>query len=181
MVTVNERIGVLADALPRRRRRHPVLTQAREPSARKPSGARPPETAAHSRQSPGPSDLTGVRVLVVDDDASSLDYFSFALETCGAVVSVAMSAREALGMLAQVSPDVILSDIAMPGEDGYWLLAEIRRHAVEAVSRLPVVAATAFGREHSRSRILSAGFHEYLSKPVDPDFLCRAIAAAIGR
>lgn len=122
-----------------------------------------------------------MKILVVDDDAASLDYFAFALETCGAVVTVAASAREALQMVSPISPDVILSDIAMPGGDGYWLLNEIRRHADPSVSRVPMVAATAYGRDHSRARVLAVGFHEHLSKPVDPDLLCRAIASAVGR
>jgi CheY-like chemotaxis protein len=69
----------------------------------------------------------------------------------------------------------------MPGEDGYWLLSEIRRHADVGVRRVPVVAATAFGRNFSRAQALAAGFHEQLSKPVDPDHLCRVIASAVGR
>ena len=86
-----------------------------------------------------------------------------------------------LGAVEQERPDVILTDIAMPGEDGYWLLSEIRHHAAGGVSGLPVVAATAYGRDHSRARVLAAGFLDHLPKPVDPDVLCRAIAAAVGR
>ena len=70
---------------------------------------------------------------------------------------------------------------SMPGEDGYWLLGEIRRHADGGVSGLPVVAATAYARDHSRARVLAAGFLDHLPKPIDPDVLCRAIAAAVGR
>ena len=88
---------------------------------------------------------------------------------------------EALQIVTQVSPDVILTDIAMPGEDGYWLLSEIRRHADGGVSGLPVVAATAYGRDHSRARVLAAGFLDHLPKPVEPEVLWRAIAAAVGR
>jgi CheY-like chemotaxis protein len=146
-----------------------------------PVGPRRSGNAEQSHQASLASSLTAVKVLVVDDDAATLDYFSFALEMSGAVVTVATSAREALQMVAQVSPDVILTDIAMPGEDGYWLLREVRRHAEGRVSGLPVVAATAYGREHSRTGVLAAGFLDYLPKPVDPEVLCRAIAAAVGR
>jgi CheY-like chemotaxis protein len=94
---------------------------------------------------------------------------------------IATSAREALQIVTRVSPDVILTDIAMPGEDGYWLLSEIRRHADGGVRGLPVVAATAYGRDHSRARVLAAGFLDHLPKPVEPEVLWRAIAAAVGR
>ena len=69
----------------------------------------------------------------------------------------------------------------MPGEDGYWLLREIRRHADDVVSAVPIVAATAYGRDHSRAQVLAAGFFDYLPKPVDPEVLCRSIAAAVRR
>jgi CheY-like chemotaxis protein len=181
MVLVEEHTGTLAEAFPTVRRRKPLLAMADEPSALGSTGARPRRNAEQPQDAaPGP-DLTGVKILVVDDDTASLEYFAFALETCGAVVTVAESARDALQMIAPVSPDVVLSDIAMPGGDGYWLLGEIRRHADATVNQLPIVAATAYGRDHSRERVLAAGFHEHLSKPVDPDLLCRVIAAAVGR
>lgn len=178
---LSETVGVRAEALPQRRRRNSLLAAAGEPSAAGPVGPRRPGNVEQSRHAHPPSNLAAVKVLVVDDDASTLDYFSFALETCGAVVTIAMSAREALQIVTQVSPHVILTDIAMPGEDGYWLLSEIRHHADGGVSGLPVVAATAYGRDHSRARVLAAGFLDHLPKPVDPDVLCRAIASAVGR
>ena len=177
----SETVGMRAEALPQRRRRNSLLATAGEPSAAGSVGPRRPGNAEQSRHAHAPSNLTAVKVLVVDDDAPTLDYFSFALETCGAVVTIAMSAREALRIVTQVSPDVILTDIAMPGEDGYWLLSEIRHHADGGVSGLPVVAATAYGRDHSRARVLAAGFLDHLPKPIDPDVLCQAIAAAVGR
>jgi len=180
MVTIDETIAVLYEALPQGRRRHSLVAVLEEPPASEPSSAKPPRTVQQSQHRQSSADLTAVRVLVVDDDESSRDYFSFALETCGAVVSLAMNAREALDLLSRESPDVILSDIAMPGEDGYWLLSEIRRHSDRGVRQLPVVAATAYSH-HSRAQSLAAGFQEHLSKPVDPDVLCRVIAAAIGR
>ena len=178
---LGETVGVRAEALPQRRRRDSPWAAAGEPSASEPVGPRWPGNAEQSRHAHPPSNLAAVKVLVVDDDAASLDYFSFALETCGAVVTIATSAREALQIVTQVSPDVILTDIAMPGEDGYWLLGEIRRHADGGVSGLPVVAATAYGRDHSRARVLAAGFLDHLPKPVEPEVLWRAIAAAVGR
>src|SRR5437899_3094704 len=126
---------------PLRRGRDSPWAVAGEPSASGPVGPRWPGNGEQSRHAHPPSNLAAVKVLVVDDDAASLDYFSFALETCGAVVTIATSAREALQIVTQVSPDVILTDLAMPDEDGYWLLSEIRRHADRGVSRLPAVAA----------------------------------------
>lgn len=180
MVLVDEPIGVLAEAFPQERRRS-LLAAGDEPSTREPLASRPSGNAEQPERARGSVRLETVKVLVVDDDAASLDYFSFALETCGAVVTVATSAREALEMVSRVLPDVILSDIAMPGEDGYWLLSEIRRHADRDVSGLPVVAATAYGRSYPRAQALAAGFQEHLSKPVDPDLLCQVIASAVGR
>jgi CheY-like chemotaxis protein len=180
MVLVDEPIGVLAEALPRDRRPS-LLAAGDEPSPWEPRESRRSGNAERPERARDSVRLETVKVLVVDDDAASLDYFSFALETCGAVVTVATSAREALEMVSRVSPDVILSDIAMPGEDGYWLLSEIRRHADRGVSGLPVVAATAYGHSYPRAQALAAGFHEHLAKPVDPDLLCQVIAAAVGR
>jgi DNA-binding NarL/FixJ family response regulator len=76
---------------------------------------------------------------------------------------------------------VVLSDIAIPGENGYWLLQEIRRLPDERLRALPVVAATAYGCEHSRARTLAAGFVEQLQKPADPEQLCRTVARVAGR
>lgn len=180
IAVLNAIVGARAEALPQRRRRSSLSAAADEPSALGPVDPRRGGNAERSRQASLASSLTAIKVLVVDDDAATLDYFSFALEMCGAVVTVATSAREALQMVIQASPDVILTDIAMPGEDGYWLLSEIRHHAEGGISGLPLVAATAYGRDHSRAQVLAAGFLDYLPKPVDPEVLCRAIAAAVG-
>ena len=180
VLLLDEPTGVLAEALPQDRRRS-LLASCDEPSTHEPPESRPPGNAQRPERVRGSVRLEAVKVLVVDDDDASLDYFSFALETCGAVVSMATSAREALERVSQALPDVILSDIAMPGEDGYWLLSEIRRHADGGVRRVPVVAATAFGRSFPRAQALAAGFHDQLSKPVDPDHLCQVIASAVGR
>jgi len=69
----------------------------------------------------------------------------------------------------------------MPGEDGYWLVRELKRLPAEIISDTPVIAATAYGREHPRARVLAAGFAEHLQKPIDPDQLCRLVASVIER
>jgi CheY-like chemotaxis protein len=134
-----------------------------------------------SQRSRLPLLLGGVRVLVVDDDEDAVELFTLALTTCGADVVTASNATEAIGILAGMMPDVVVSDIAMPGADGYWLLREIRELSDVRARILPVVAVTAFGREHVRARALAAGFFEHLEKPVDPEVLCRAIARAANR
>ena len=127
------------------------------------------------------ADLTGLQVVVVDDDQSSLEYFALALRTYGAAVRTASNAADALRLVHTRPPDAVLTDIAMVGHDGYWLLREIRGLADEAARRVPVVATTAHGREHSREHTLAAGFSEHLAKPVDPDALGRTIATVTGR
>jgi CheY-like chemotaxis protein len=74
-----------------------------------------------------------------------------------------------------------VSDIAMVGEDGYWLVGRLRQLPPDAVRDVPVIAATAYGREHSRDRVLAAGFTELLQKPIDPEALCRLVAKLAGR
>ncbi len=170
-----------AEALPRTDRHRPVAADEASFDAPEPATPAWPCQQEQARPARLPLNLAGLKVLVVDDDESSLDYFAMALTMCGAAVTAAVSAREALDALATAVPDVVVTDIAMPGEDGYWLLEKIRRHAETSVREVPVVAATAFGREHPRLQTLAAGFVDYLAKPIDPDALCRAIARAAGR
>jgi CheY-like chemotaxis protein len=125
--------------------------------------------------------LAGLRVLVVDDDEDTADLFATALTACGAEVVTATSAAEALRLLVAGTPDVVLTDIAMPGADGYWLLREIRQLTDASARAVPVLAVTAFGREHFRTRVMAAGFTDHLEKPVDPEALCLAVARARGR
>jgi CheY-like chemotaxis protein len=133
------------------------------------------------RPAPLPLALVGLRVVVVDDEPDTAEVFAAALMACGAAVSAATNASDALRLVVEIRPHVVVSDIAMPGGDGYWLLGEIRRCADASVRSVPVVAATAYGREHSRPRALAAGFVELLQKPLDPEILCRAVARAAGR
>jgi CheY-like chemotaxis protein len=137
--------------------------------------------AAGKRAARLPSVLAGLTIVVVDDDADTLDLFAATLRACGGTIVTASTARDALALVRDRRPHVVLSDIAMPEGDGYWLVREIRQLADEDAGRVPVVAATAFGREHSRARVLAAGFIDHLQKPVDPEVLCRAIARAAGR
>jgi CheY-like chemotaxis protein len=128
-----------------------------------------------------PKVLKGVRALVVDDDEDNMELFSAALTACGAVVVTASRAEEALRILSAQRVDIVVSDIAMPGGDGYWLIGQVRQLPDPRFSSIPVVAVTAFGREHPRTRVLAAGFANHLQKPVDPEELCRTVAKAVGR
>jgi len=123
----------------------------------------------------------GLRVLVVDDDADVLELFAVALTACGADVTTTDNARDAIALATRTRPHAIVSDIAMVGEDGYWLVRELKRLPAEMVGDVPVVAATAYGREHPRARVLAAGFTEHLQKPIDPEQLCRIVARVAGR
>ncbi|HEV8615681.1 MAG TPA: response regulator [Methylomirabilota bacterium] len=169
------------DALPNRSRdRHGVrLAGGREKDdARRPGG---PSGAPGGKPAPFPIILSSLRVLVVDDDPDSLDLFAAALSACGAEVSATDNAADALALAVQVRPHVIVSDIAMVGEDGYWLVRALRALPADSLPNVPVIAATAYGREHPRSRVLAAGFTEHLEKPVDPEALCQIVAKMAGR
>lgn len=121
------------------------------------------------------SGLTGVHVLVVDDDADARALVGTVLRYAGARVTLSASGREALDQLHRVRPDVVVSDVAMPGGDGYWLVRELRARAGER-GVLPVVAMTAYRETHGPDRTLDAGFAAHLRKPLDPWELCRVVA-----
>jgi PAS domain S-box-containing protein len=124
--------------------------------------------------------LDGVRVLVVDDESDARDALALVLERCGARVTVAGSAAEALGAWNRETPDVLLSDIAMPGEDGYSL---IRKIAASHPDSRPLAAAavTAYATSEDRQRALEAGYRDHLTKPVDPGTLVATVARLAGR
>jgi CheY-like chemotaxis protein/anti-sigma regulatory factor (Ser/Thr protein kinase) len=123
-----------------------------------------------------PPSLDGLSVLVIDDDRSTRDVLTAMLRRCSAEVTPASSAAEGHARVAERRPDVILCDIAMPGEDGYAFLRELRRGS----ARVPVIALTAFGRPDDESRALEAGFDAYLKKPVDPATLAVAVREVSG-
>ena len=122
---------------------------------------------------PGPS-LQGVRVLLVDDDAGARESVTAVLEQSGASVRAVESAAEAVETLEREPPDVLLSDIAMPGLDGYSLLGQARARLQGA--QLPAAALTAYAGATDRTRALAAGFQAHLAKPVDPAELVAVVA-----
>jgi PAS domain S-box-containing protein len=127
---------------------------------------------------PALQDLT---VLVIDDQEYTRDIVAAILRRTRAEVHTAASVREALQLFLKIEPDVVVCDIAMPGEDGYVFLREVRRRP-DAFRTTPILALTAFGRPEDRLQALNAGFDAYLKKPVDPAELAESVQRlAIGR
>ena len=125
--------------------------------------------------------LQNVRVLLVDDDADGLDLTTVMLTNSGAQVKTAVSVAAALDVLESWPVDVLVSDIEMPGEDGYELLRRIRAKERGGRTRLPALALTAYGRPEDRRRTLAAGYNLHLAKPIDPSELVLAVANLVGR
>ena len=136
-----------------------------------------PQTDEGSQQ-PNPAlDLSGIKILVVDDEADSREFISFVLEQSGAVVTAVGSAREALEAIEKTKPNLILSDIGMPDVDGYMLIRQIR--AMLPQGGIPAIALTAYASEIDAEKALSAGFQRHLAKPIDPDELTAAVISIV--
>lgn len=114
-------------------------------------------------------------ILVVDDDADTLEFVSRLLEEYGAVVHRAHSASEALDRLGSLHPRLVISDIGMPEMDGYELIRRVRQFGNDRVRAVPAIAITAFTRPNDRARALAAGFHVHVPKPVDPMMLMATV------
>jgi CheY-like chemotaxis protein/nitrogen-specific signal transduction histidine kinase len=123
--------------------------------------------------------LTDLRILVVDDEPDSNEVVSAVLASSGAEVRVAGSATEALAELTRWRPDLIVSDIGMPGEDGYALMAKVRALDGE-LAKIPAIALTAYTTAEDRIRIFSSGFQAHVVKPVEPAELV-AVVSGTGR
>lgn len=149
-----------------------------------------PISAPTAEPGPPPS-LAGVRILLVEDDDAMSEALAALLELHGATVTIAASVRTALGLLATTEPDLLLSDVGMPGESGYVLIREIRareaaafeRRAPESsdgLRRLPALAMTGFASLEDRDEARAAGFDDHVPKPVEPEALLRRIRDLIG-
>ncbi|QYG06992.1 ATP-binding protein [Janthinobacterium sp. PAMC25594] len=144
-------------------------------TVRLPLGA--PAAARQAGGAPSASpDLRGVRVLLVDDEADARELTERILRDHHAEVHGAASVAQALQLLEQVRPHVLVSDIGMPDADGFDLLAQIRAHASPDAARLPVLALTAFAQPQDRQRALASGFQAWVSKPLDPAELLTTVA-----
>jgi PAS domain S-box-containing protein len=128
-----------------------------------------------------PPALVGVRVLLVDDDADTLRLLTMILEGHGAEVTPVTSASEALAALETARPDVLVSDIGMPGDDGYSLLRKLRAMRAESGGLTPAVALTAYAGDWDREQALRAGFQIHIAKPVNPATLIATIAGLAGK
>jgi PAS domain S-box-containing protein len=111
--------------------------------------------------------LVGIRALVVDDDPDARELLTFLLEVNGAIVMTASSAIQALQLIEQSPPDILLSDIGMPDMDGYTLLRTVRQS--EGNRSIPAIALTAYAGDLDRQRAIQVGFHHHVTKPIDPD------------
>jgi CheY-like chemotaxis protein len=137
---------------------------------------------AHAREPlAGVARLDGLRVLVADDDAEAVTLAQAILAAAGAEVRACLSAPAALDLIVRWRPDVLVSDIEMPGEDGYSLIRKVRALAAEEGGQTPAVALTAYGRPQDRTRALAAGFNMHVPKPVDPGELTTIIAGVAGQ
>ncbi|MCA1632752.1 MAG: response regulator [Acidobacteria bacterium] len=129
-----------------------------------------------------PPELDGLRVLVVDDEADTCELLQFILEGCGARVKTASSAAAALEAVAEEAFDVLISDIGMPDEDGYSLIAKVRALGKERGGKIPAAAAlTAYAGEEARIRVLQSGFQIHVPKPISPSELVAVVANLAGR
>ena len=149
--------------------RLPVAAAVRLPAERAP--------AAVTSDTPAGRSLTGLHILVVDDEADAREVMRFMLERGGARVRTADSAAAALDAIREERPDLLISDIGMPVEDGYVMVRRLRAMEDGAPRRLPAIALTAYASEEDSRRARAAGFDAHLSKPVDP---ARFIDIAVG-
>jgi signal transduction histidine kinase len=130
---------------------------------------------------PGGPILAGIQVLLVDDDADFLESLAVALQGRGALVTRADSAGAALAAIDTALPDVLVSDLGMPEEDGYGLIRDLRARPAARGGAVPAIALTAYVADHDRDRSLAAGFQLHLGKPMDPGLLVQAIADVVAR
>ncbi|WP_017316407.1 PAS domain-containing hybrid sensor histidine kinase/response regulator [Mastigocladopsis repens] len=133
--------------------------------------------------------LDGVRVLVVDDEADTRDFLTTVLQQCQAEVKAVGSAQEALDAMTQWKPDVLVSDIGMPEEDGYSLIRKVRSKeragyislSPQQSGKIPAAAITAYARPEDRMRAIQEGYQLHLPKPVEPAELATVVASLVGR
>lgn len=125
--------------------------------------------------------LEGLTVLVVDDEQDTRDLIRQVLEECGSKVITSRSVAEALEAFQQYQPDILISDLGMPDEDGYSLISKIRALPPERGGNIPAAALTAYARAEDRMRVLRSGFQFHLPKPVDSAELVTVIASLAGR
>lgn len=125
------------------------------------------------------SALAGIQVLLVEDEQEIAALFTFVLREAGADIIPAFEASQALAMLKYEQPDVLVSNLKLPDQDGVWLIRHIRSHW--SSEQLPAIAVTSYLREFAEETALSNGFQKFLPKPIDPDELISSIVQLIKR
>jgi PAS domain S-box-containing protein len=125
--------------------------------------------------------LEGIKVLLVDDEADARTLISRFLTECKAEVLAVASADEGLDVIADFAPHVVISDIGMPGKDGYQFIREIREKDATSGRKIPAVALTAFARSEDRTRAMMAGYQVHISKPIEPQELLATVGSLTGR
>ncbi|MFL6235815.1 MAG: response regulator, partial [Thermoanaerobaculia bacterium] len=128
-----------------------------------------------------PDLLAGVRVVVLEDEADTRELLMVALQQCGAEVAAFGTVPETLAWFDHSVPDVLVSDIGVPVEDGYALIRKIRAREPSRGGNVPAAALTAYARAEDRLRALEAGYQTHLAKPVDPSELISTVARLAGR
>jgi len=145
-------------------------------------------TARHHPTTPQPLvresgkiDLSGVKVLVIDDDQDARELLKRVLAECSADVKSAEGAAEGLGIVQDQRPDVIVSDIGMPGMDGYEFIRTVRDLSAEKGGNTPAIALTAFARSEDRTRAMLAGYQVHIAKPIEPHELVATVSSLARR
>jgi CheY-like chemotaxis protein len=125
--------------------------------------------------------LRGLRALIVDDEPDAREMLQVMLGQYGIQVKTSASVQEALDLLERWKPDVLISDVGMPNEDGYSLILRLRALGHERGGLIPAIALTGYSRQEDRSQLLAAGYQMHMSKPVDLSQLVKAIMSLSGR
>lgn len=162
----------------------PSATQRSLPESRLQQSLLPYETAPGNADANGieiNQVLRGLHILVVDDEPDACDMMTMMLEPYGATVTTARSAAEARMQFRQRIPDVLISDVGMPEENGLMLIRQIRSMELQYGGTMPAIALTAYVREEDQRQALQAGFQSHLSKPVDETELVKLVAQLTGR
>jgi CheY-like chemotaxis protein len=123
--------------------------------------------------------LKGLRILVVDDEADSRDLVSAILMRCGSDVNCCKSAADGMKAFMSWKPDLLVSDIGMPVEDGYSLIKKLRKLKTKHAREIPAIALTAYATKEDQERTLSSGFQMHVAKPIVPEKLITSIAKAM--
>jgi signal transduction histidine kinase len=155
----------------------PIASQL-SPKALKESAA---ETDSNGNKPEFSRILEGLRILVVDDEADSREVMSAILTRCGGEVKCCESTAEALKAFREWKPDLLVSDIGMPVEDGYALIRKLRKLRLKSAREVPAVALTAYATKEDKARALEAGFQVHVPKPIEPGALIKTIVAIMGR